>query len=195
MIAEALNTYLATSAALHSHLCPRQILGVRVALAGTKILQLDPNIAQGRLLVILEMDGCFADAVQVVTKASLGKHRLRFEDYGRVAATFVDLHNGDAVRVAAHPEARRHAAEFLPDEPRHYFAQLNAYQAMPDERLLLIQPVVLRQPVEEWLSRAGRRAKCDACGEEILNEREVRRGGQILCRACGGASYYDCSCK
>jgi formylmethanofuran dehydrogenase subunit E len=189
-ITEDITGFLSASAAQHSHLCPRQVLGVRIALAGIHTLDNDPTAARGRLMVILEMDGCFADAVQVVTKVSLGQHRLRFEDLGRAAATFVDVRSEKAVRVAAHPEARQRAQQFFSQEPRHYFAQLHAYQHMTDAELLMIQPVILNDPVERWLSRAGRRVRCAICGEEIMNEREVLQDGYILCRACAGQGYY-----
>ncbi|RPI92411.1 MAG: hypothetical protein EHM40_13140 [Chloroflexi bacterium] len=47
----------------HSHLCPRQILGVRLGLAGMKALDLMAPPAKKRLLTILETDGCFADGI------------------------------------------------------------------------------------------------------------------------------------
>jgi hypothetical protein len=28
------------------------------------------------------------------------------------------------------------------------------------------------------------------CGEEIINEREVHRAGDVLCRGCAGEAYY-----
>lgn len=112
------------------------------------------------------------------------------EDYGKVAATFVDTHTGRAVRVAPHLEVRQRAYAYAPEEPRHYFAQLKAYQIMPDSELLTIREVCLNTPIGEIVSRAGMRVNCSACGEEIINERELIYDGASLCRACAGSSYY-----
>ena len=82
------------------------------------------------------------------------------------------------------------AAACAPQESRHYFAQMQAYRTIPDERLLTVTDVRLMTPIEEIVSRPGIRTNCDICGEEIINEREVEREGLILCRACAGMAYY-----
>jgi formylmethanofuran dehydrogenase subunit E len=142
-------------------------------------------------LVILETDGCFADGVEAATGCTVGHRTLRVEDYGKVAATFVDVKTGQAVRIAPALDVRQRAYAYAPEEKRHYFAQLAAYQVMPDEELLMIQEVYLATPVEALVSRPGVRVNCDSCGEEIINEREVIRGHGILCRACVGEGYYQ----
>lgn len=182
---------LEKSASGHSHLCPRQILGVRVGLAGMKALGLEANNATKRLLVILETDGCFADGVSAATGCTLGHRTLRVEDFGKVAAAFVDVKTGRAVRVAPSVEIRERAYAYAPDEPRHYFAQMQAYQVMPDHEMFTVTEVHLTASIESILSRPGVRGNCDACGEEIMNEREVKQDGLILCRACAGSSYYQ----
>ena len=189
---------LKTSAARHSHLCPRQVLGVRIGLAGVAALGLDvprcdtrasgPSAGK-RLLVVLETDGCLADGVEAATGCTVGHRTLRVEDYGKIAATFVDVKTGRAVRVAPRLGVRERAYAYAPDEPRHYFAQLKAYQAMPDHELLSVELVRLTTPIETIVSRAGVRVNCEACGEEIINEREVEREGTLLCRACAGQAY------
>src|SRR5512133_2350650 len=95
---------LADSAARHSHLCPRRVLGVRTGLAGVALLeqaaQCGDSPPDKPLLVILESDGCFADGIEAATGCSVGHRTLRVEDYGKIAATFVDIKQGRAVRVA-----------------------------------------------------------------------------------------------
>ena len=186
----SLNDLLDTSAMRHNHLCPRQVLGVRIGLAGAAALALDAPRKNKRLLVITETDGCFADGVEVATGCSVGHRTLRVEDYGKIAATFVDVKTGDAVRVAPRLDARDRACFYAPEEQRHYFAQLKAYQIMPDDELLSLQTVRLATPVEAIISRAGVRVNCESCGEEIVNEREVEVAGTTLCRACAGQAYY-----
>ncbi|MGE5601525.1 MAG: FmdE family protein [Nitrososphaerales archaeon] len=173
----------------HNHLCPRQVLGVRLGLAGMRSLGYEEAPGHKRLLVIVESDGCFADGVSAATGCTVGHRTLRVEDYGKAAVTVVDVHTGRAVRVAPALDCRQKAAAWLPDEPRHYFAQLQAYQIMPDDQLLTVTEVYLAVPVMQLVSRPGVRVTCDHCGEEIINEREVVRQRQTLCCACAGESY------
>ncbi len=185
-----LQRLLAKSSSQHSHLCPRQILGVRMGLAGMFALGFDAPPDRKRLLVITETDGCFADGLSAATDCTVGHRTLRVEDYGKAAATFVDTSTGRAVRVAPVLDIRERASECCPEESRHYFAQMHAYQVMPDAELFNITEVELATPIEEIISRPGMRVDCDVCGEEIMNEREVRVNGQTLCRACAGRPYY-----
>src|SRR5512140_1382586 len=145
----SLNEILKTSASRHSHLCPRQVLGARIGLTGAQALGLEPPVPNKRLLVILETDGCFADGIEAATGCSVGHRTLRIEDYGKIAATFVDRKQGKAVRVAPRLDVRGRAAAYIPGEPRHYLAQLCAYQVMPDAELLSIQEVYLNESFEE----------------------------------------------
>ncbi|HMN00408.1 MAG TPA: FmdE family protein [Anaerolineales bacterium] len=174
----------------HSHLCPRQILGVRLGLAGMAALGFDVPPTGKRLLVIVETDGCFADGVTAATNCTVGHRTLRVEDYGKTAATFVDTQTGRTFRVAPATDIRQKAYAYSPDEPRHYFAQMAAYQIMPDEEMFTIAEVQLVTPIETIVSRPGIRVDCDVCGEEIMNEREVRQNGLTLCRLCAHGGYY-----
>ena len=181
---------LEVSSARHSHLCPRQVLGVRIGLAGAAALGLAVPRQDKRMIVFVETDGCFADGVEVSTGCTMGHRTLRLEDLGKIAATFVDVKTGRAVRVSPQNDVRERACVCVPHEKRHYFAQLEAYQIMPDDELLTLETVTLTTPIKQIVSRPGVRATCDTCGEEIINEREIRIGEQILCRSCAGGGYY-----
>jgi len=174
----------------HNHLCPRQVLGVRLGLQGLRVLQVHANNNSKRLLVITETDGCFVDGVIAATGCTVGHRTLRVEDYGKTAATFVDTKTGQAVRISPRLNIRDRANEFAPNEPRHYFAQMHAYQVMPDEDMFSVQPVILNDPVEKILSQPGMRVSCHVCGEEIMNEREIRQNGLTLCVTCSRDGYY-----
>lgn len=182
---------LEKSAREHSHLCPRQILGVRIGLAGMAALGFSEPPAKKQLLVISETDGCFVDGVTAATGCTVGHRTLRVEDYGKVAATFVDVRTGCAMRVAPRLDVREQACNFAFEESRHYFAQMQAYQSMPDEEMLTVQEVVLNTPIEQIVSRPGIRVNCDICGEEIMNEREIRQNGLTLCFPCAHGGYYQ----
>jgi formylmethanofuran dehydrogenase subunit E len=186
-----LQPYLEEAGKLHSHLCPRLVLGVRMALAGARALDLEIPRQDKRLLVIVETDGCFLDGLAVTAGVMPGHRTLRIEDYGKIAATFIDVQTGAAVRLAPQPDVRVRALDYAPGETHHYFAQLGGYQVMPDEALFSFAPVVLTTPVRDLISRAGVRTNCVICGEEIINEREIVVDGAAYCRSCWGQSYYQ----
>ena len=186
-----LTDYLERSSRDPSHLCPRQILGVRMGLCGIKALGVSANQGSKRLLVITETDGCFADGLTAATDCSVGHRTLRVEDYGKAAATFVDTHTGLAIRVAPALDIRERAYQYAPNEPRHYFAQMQAYQTMPDDVMFNLNEVHLATSITEIVSRPKVRINCDVCGEEIMNEREIREKGQVLCKGCSANAYYQ----
>ncbi len=174
----------------HTHLCPRQVLGVRMGLAGSAALGLSLTRPDKTLLVIAETDGCFADGLEVAAGVSVGHRTLRIEDYGKVAATFVNVKTGEALRLAPRLDLRQRAHDYLPGEHRHYFAQLSAYQVMTDDGLFSITAVTLTPAIDHIVSRPGVRVTCSVCGEEIINEREVLYQGLVYCRSCFGLGYY-----
>jgi formylmethanofuran dehydrogenase subunit E len=180
---------LEKSAREHSHLCPRQILGARMGLCGMKSLGFDGPPAKKRLLVIVESDGCFADGISAATGCTVGHRTLRVADYGKTAATFVDVKTGCAVRVVPVLDIRQRAYACAPGETRQYFAQMQAYRTMPDEDMFSVIKVKLAVSIESIVSRPGMRVNCDACGEEIMNEREVHQSGMTLCQPCAYGGY------
>lgn len=185
-----MNTLLEISSSRHSHLCPRQVLGVRMGMFAGEILGLALPQPKKRLLAILETDGCFADGVEVATGCTVGHRTLRVEDYGKIAAVFVDTKTERAIRLAPRLDVRERARLYAPEETRHYFAQLAGYQRIPADELFSVQEVVLTTPLEAIVSRAGVRVNCDRCGEEIINEREILRDGLTLCQGCAAPAYY-----
>lgn len=181
---------LTTVSALHRHLCPRQVLGLRMGIAAGQWLNLGLPQTNKRLIAIVETDGCFADGISVATNCWLGRRTLRLEDYGKVAATFIDSEIGTAVRLAPKASVRSQARRYAPDARNRWEAMLLGYQRMPSNDLFDFQPVTTNQPIAKFVSHASARATCDSCGEEILNEREVKRDGRTLCRACANGAYY-----
>jgi formylmethanofuran dehydrogenase subunit E len=185
-----LEELLQESAACHRHLCPRQVLGVRMGLLAGRWLGLDVPRQDKRLLTFVETDGCAADGVSAATGCRVGGRTLRVIDFGKVAATFVDVQTGCAVRIVPAPDSRSRAWDYAAlDAKNKWQAQLTGYQSMPDDELLIARAVVLTVSLEKLLSKPGCRATCDVCGEEIINECEVRRDGMVLCRACAGDAY------
>ena len=178
------------TAARHEHLCPRQVLGVRMGLHAAQHFQILLPQNDKRLFTIIETDGCFADGIAVATGCELGRRTLRLMDYGKIAATFIDTHTKQAIRVIPHPESRAsaqtHCAALL--SPWHRY--LEAYQQLPDEVLFSMTEVTLSFSLDSLISKPSLKVNCELCGEEIINGREVLRNGSHLCRACASTAYY-----
>lgn len=185
-----LKPFLEIASRDHKHLCPRQVLGVRIALKGMDVLSFEVFSRHKHLLTIAETDGCFIDGLIAVTQCTVGHRTLRVEDYGKVAATFVHTKTSLAVRISPALDIRERAHAYAPEETRHYFAQLQAYQVMPDEELLRVQEVTLNAPIHEIVSHPGVRVNCEHCGEEVMNEREIMIEGKPFCRFCTDGGYY-----
>jgi formylmethanofuran dehydrogenase subunit E len=186
-----LQTLLEKSTQDHHRLCPRQILGVRMGLLGLQTLGYPEPPDKKFILVISETDGCFVDGLTAATGCSVGHRTMRIEDYGKVAAVFVDVVIGKTVRIAPTLDVRQKAYAYAPGESRRYLAQLQAYQVMPDEEMFTVTPVLLTTPLDVLLSRPGVRVNCDLCDEEIMNKREIHTDGMTLCQACAHGGYYQ----
>jgi formylmethanofuran dehydrogenase subunit E len=188
----SLEEYLARAEQSHGHMCPGQVLGVRMAMLGLRELGInDPVKHRKRLLTYVEIDRCAADAVSLVTGCRLGKRSLKFVDYGKVAATFVDLETQRAVRVVARDESRARAKRMFPDLAHEAKQQLEAYKVMADSELFVVQPVRVALKAEDLPGRPRSRVRCEACGEGINDGRERVVSGRVLCRSCAGESYYE----
>ena len=172
------------SSSLHNHQCAGQVLGVRMAMAGCREVDIDEPRGCKKLVVYVEMDRCATDAVQAVTGCSLGKRTLKFLDYGKMAATFVNTETQRAVRVLAKDDARALAPRYAPDAANSREAQKQAYRIMPEAALFSMTAVSLRIPAQEMPGYRGSRVQCEHCGEDINYHREVQRNGRTLCIAC-----------
>lgn len=190
-LSSTLEELLKRSADHHHHLCPRQVLGVRMGMYGAGLLHLPYPQQNKRIFTFVETDGCFADGVAVATGCTLGHRTLRLIDFGKIAATFVDTLAEQAIRIHPCLDSRQQAEAMMPNARSRWHAQLAAYQMIPDERLFEIQHVNLALSMKALISRPRVRVNCSVCGEEVINEREIACHGMVLCRACAGESYYS----
>ena len=183
---------LAESSRLHGHLCPGQVLGVRMSVLGLREVDIDDPKGKGRkdIIVFVEMDRCATDAIQSVTGCSLGKRTMKFMDYGKMAATFVNLKTGKAIRVLAKEESRHKAKEYCSGAGDKYAAQLEAYREMADSDLFDIMEVKVTIKREDLPGRPLGRVLCDQCGEYVQDMRHRNVKGKTLCRPCSGERYY-----
>jgi len=177
----------------HGHICAGQILGLRMAIYGLKLLELDDPTGKHRkrLVTFVEIDRCATDAIPVVTGCRLGKRALKFRDFGKVAATFCDLEADRAVRVVALESSKQRANEMFPEIVGRNAQQMRAYREMPDDELFRSQWVRVKLGPEEFPGFKGERAICAQCGEGINFKREVVRDERVLCKSCAGERYYE----
>ena len=189
---KSLDQYLEEAAVVHGHICAGQVLGVRLAMHGLRLLGIDdPQGAdRKRIVTFVEIDRCATDAVGLVTSCRLGKRALKFRDWGKMAATFVDLEKHRAVRVAALESSKAVAREMHPELENKNKQQMLAYREMPDDQLFSHEWVQVDLPEQEFPGFKGDRVVCAECGEGIAFKREVLRDGRTLCRGCAGERYY-----
>jgi formylmethanofuran dehydrogenase subunit E len=188
---KTLDEYLELAAVAHGHLCAGQVLGVRLAMLGLRELGIqDPIAERKRIVTYVEIDRCMTDAVALVANCRLGKRALKFRDWGKVAATFVDLHTGRAVRIAAKESSKQLAREMFPDMSKDA-GQQKAYALLSEDVLFEKQWVKVDVRPEDLPGFKGPRVVCAECGEGINFKREVTIGQKTLCRACAGEKYYE----
>ena len=190
---KSLAEYEILAAQAHGHLCAGQILGLRMALCGLRLLGIeDPAGAdRKRLVTFVEIDRCATDAIPIVTGCRLGKRALKFRDFGKVAATFCDLRSGRAVRVSALESAKQRARELYPEIAARNQQQMRAYREMTDDELFRAQWVRVAIGPQDLPGYRAPRVACAECGEEVAFQREVTRDGRTLCRSCAGERYYE----
>ena len=184
-----LSQLMEVSAQNHKHLCPRQILGLRMGLLAGELLGLELPQKNKRLIAFVETDGCFVDGIRASTGCSMGHRTMRLMDYGKVAATFVDSQANRAFRISPSSNSRQIAQSF--DAPSRWERYIEAYQSLSSDTLFSIQEVRLNLSLELIISHARHRTICECCKEEIINQREVLQEGKTLCQACANGAYYS----
>ena len=190
---DSFENILSASAKSHGHLCPGQVVGVRMAMLGCRLIGLDDpwRLDQiKKLIVYVEMDRCAADAVAYVTGARLGRRSLKFVDYGIMAATFLNLETNQAYRIISTEESRNLACQYAPEYNKKVKQQIEGYKRMPDSVLFSIQKVNV--PVSEFDLPGPTRKKmvCSHCGQVVRDNREVIVDGRPYCRPCAQGAYF-----
>src|SRR5437660_10661104 len=156
-----------------------------------------------RLVTFVEIDRCATDAIMVVTGCRLGKRALKFRDWGKMAATFIDLNAplepvGESptykgLRIAALESSKQRARDLYPNIENKNQQQMLAYRELPIADLFTEQWVSVRIHPREMPGYKSARMTCEICGEGINYDREVHRNGKILCEACASPEtrYYQ----
>jgi formylmethanofuran dehydrogenase subunit E len=184
---------LKASVEQHGHLCAGQVIGVRMAMLGCRLVGVDDPQApeyRKKLMVFVEIDRCATDAIQSVTGCRMGKRTLKFKDFGINAATFVNLETREAVRIVSTESSRETCGQYAPGQTDPKQRQLEGYAKMPDDLLFDIQRVRVDLPEWEMPGPPRRHAVCSRCGQMVRDGKERRIENQILCRPCAGEGYY-----
>lgn len=179
---------------LHGHICPGQLLGVRMALLGCRLVEIsDPRGADRKKVIVwVEIDRCMADAVGAVVGVSLGRRSLKFLDYGKVAASFLNQQTGRAVRIVALDNSRELADQLHPEIGSKKERQMLAYGELPDSALFKVESVSIELGEYDLPGHPRMRVVCSECSEGINDGREVKAEKEaILCRSCAQGAYYN----
>jgi formylmethanofuran dehydrogenase subunit E len=191
---ESLDVLLKECERLHGHMCAGQLLGARMALLGCSSLGIDdPRGADRKKLIVwVEIDRCMTDAISAVTGVRLGKRTLKYVDYGKVAATFLNTETQRAVRIVALEQARTLADERYPEIANKRERQFRAYSEATDDELFETELVGLELSDFDAPGSPRSRVICSVCGEGVNDGREiVDASGDLLCRGCYSGNYYS----
>lgn len=162
----------------HGHLCMGQILGVRLAVKG---LELIGPVDRKQLIVFMENDRCIADAIQIVTGTRLGRRSAKLVNYGKMAASFLDLGSGKAWRV--------NVGQVPAHDPQDK-ATLRTILRVADEPLLQWCRVEISLRPEELPGKPKRIVPCVRCGERVMDGRDIEGPEGPLCHSCSAPGYY-----
>ena len=168
---------LAEAVAFHGDVCGGIRTGTRMTMCGLRLLGISDPKGEDRkkLLVFVEIDRCATDAIMALTGCRPGRRNMKVKDYGKMAAVFINLESGKAVRVAS---VRKKG-----DDVDHAKAT--------DEELFHIMPVNVSLKPEDLPGKPLRVCQCARCGEIVFDGREIEAAGETLCRPCfENANYY-----
>ncbi len=192
-------TLLEKAQDLHGEFCPGIVLGTRMCMIAMEQLRMDTRKDNENLVVYVEIDRCLPDAIQAVTGCSLGNRRLKYSDYGKFIATFVDISSGRAVRVSALDDKLNSSQGFWTwlenimistkpgnltpqKEEIEFAAQL--MEEIPLGDLLLMEEIHFEVPENDIPGFIEHVAVCSVCGEHVMDWKEFNVDGRTICRSC-----------
>lgn len=182
------------SAKEHGHLCPGQVVGVRMALLGLDLIGLEnPKETRDikKIIVYVEIDRCATDAISYVTGVKLGRRSLKFKDYGIMAATFINLETNQAYRILSTESSRNLANKYAPHIKNPREQQLEAYKVMPLSEMFEVQKVEVDIKGSDMPGPAGFKTECENCGIIVRDAKEVTINKKKLCHSCADMAYYQ----
>jgi formylmethanofuran dehydrogenase subunit E len=190
---QSFEALLQKSVTRHGHICAGQVIGVRMAMLGCRLVGIEEPTAPAfrkKLITFVEIDRCATDAIESVTGCRVGKRTLKLKNFGINAATFVNLESHVAYRIVSTERSRELTRDYAPKNLTPQQQQLEGYRRMPDELLFDVQRVTVDLPEWEMPGPPRRHAVCSWCGQVVRDGREIVRAGEVLCRPCAGEGYF-----
>lgn len=181
------------SAKEHGHMCPGQVIGVRMALLGLDLIGLkDPKNTRDikKIIVYVEIDRCATDAISYVTGVKLGRRSLKFKDYGIMAATFINLETNKAYRILSTEKSRDIASKYCTHIIDIHSRQLEAYKVMTLSELFEVTEVEVEIKDSDMPGPSRYKATCEKCGIVVRDGKEVVLNNHIYCNYCADNGYY-----
>jgi formylmethanofuran dehydrogenase subunit E len=163
----------------HGHLCGGQIIGTRISRYACKHFGIEDPDEYKDLIAFVEADRCLADAITVVAHCHLGRRRLKWYDYGKMCATFLDLATGEAIRLST--------KNVRPADGKD---QIAFYNSLPDDELIIVQQVEVNLQPSDLPGKPLQTVVCDSCGERAHDGRHVEKDGRSYCKPCSGEDTY-----
>lgn len=165
----------------HGHICTGIIFGTRIARIGLNCLAIENPDENKDFIVFVEADRCIADAVSAVTGCTLGKRRLKWFDYGKMAATFIDMNSQKGIRIVTA------ASQQPPDD----MDLVSFWSSIADEDLFITEEVTVSLCPEDLPGKPSRKVTCASCGESVMDGRDLLLNDKTLCKACAHGAYYQ----
>lgn len=189
-----INQLVEAAARAHGHLCPGQVIGVRMAILGLGLLGYacpPANLEIKNLVALVEIERCLADAIATATGLRPGRGSLKLMNLGLLAATFLDLPSGRAVRLVSRDQARDLALTHAPQAANPHAAQLQAYRVMPNHELFDIHWVRVNLQPHELPGARLAKVPCVRCGILVRDGQTHGKPEAPLCAVCAGKAYFS----
>ena len=192
-------TFLKKAKKLHGGVCAGVVMGIMMSLAAMRELGMDPAEQNKDLIVHVEIDRCMTDGVQAVTGCTLGHRNLKYNDYGKFVATFVNMTTRKAIRVSARDDTCESCfgfwswaenlfkgnGEYKPlPTPEDMEEGVEIVSWMPEEELLVLEEVPFKIPENDIPGFPKHITECEICGEHVMDSKELLLDNKIICGSC-----------
>lgn len=167
----------------HGEICGGITIGTKLAMYGMNLMNLELNKRHKNLIVFIELDRCMADAVQVVTKCTIGKRSLKQMSYGKFATTFYNMETGEAIRIVDIDKDinKKESKEEM----------IERFKKTPPEELFKVQKVKINIPDSQKPGQPHSSIICSICGEIVADNYHLIKNNKPVCLSCAEKPYYE----
>ena len=189
-ISDRVREYIRACVSFHSFAPPGLLIGVFMVDLGLEVLGVNPG---AKLYAVAETSKCAPDAIQVITHATVGNHRLRILETGKFAVTLnKPSHNesSEGVRIYIDEAKIRHYPTltlWYTNDPA--FIHVNDRSAVYDDIIRAGRDILSWELVSVLVpqKRQWQAIKCPVCCE-MVPDYMFEHG---KCRECAGETYYE----